>query len=60
VVCKHNAYYSIVSLTIVHVIKAAMGIRWIIDNQGTTQAIAILVLEMTVVPVRPLQDITMK
>lgn len=59
-VYKHIACYSMISLTIVHVIKAAMGICWIIDNQGTTQAIAILVLEMTVVPVRPLQDIIMK
>jgi hypothetical protein len=33
-----------------------MGIIGIINNQGTAQAIAILVLEMTVVPERSLQD----
>jgi hypothetical protein len=33
-----------------------MGIVGIINNQGTAQAIAILVLEMTVVPERSLQD----
>jgi hypothetical protein len=49
-----------ISLTIVHVIKVAVGIRWIINNQGTTQAVAILVSEVTVVPIRPLQDITIK
>jgi hypothetical protein len=37
-----------------------MGIIWVIDNQGTTQAIAILVLEVTVVPVRPLRNKTDK
>jgi hypothetical protein len=35
-----------------------MGIIWVIDDQGTTQAIAILVLEVTVVPVRPLRNTT--
>jgi hypothetical protein len=46
------------SLTIVDVIELVMGIIWVIDDQSTTQAIAILVLEVTVVPVRPLRNTT--
>ena len=44
------------TLTIIDVIKLKMGIFRVIDNQSTAQAITILILEMTVVPVRPLQD----
>jgi len=43
-------------LTVVEVILLEMRIVRVIDNQSTTQAIAVLVLEMAVVPVRPLQD----
>jgi hypothetical protein len=35
-----------------------MRIVRVIDNQSTTQAIAILILKMAVVPVRPLQETT--
>ncbi len=45
-------------LTIIDVILLQMGIFWVIDNQSTAQAITILVLEMAVVPVRPLQETT--
>ncbi len=44
------------TLTVIDVIKLEMGIFRVIDNQSTAQAIAILVLEMAVVPVRPLQN----
>lgn len=40
-----------VLFTIVDVIKISMGVVQVIDNQGTAQAITVLVLEMTVVPV---------
>lgn len=45
-------------LTVIDIIKLEMRIVRVIDNQNTTQAIAILVLEMAMVPVRPLQDTT--
>jgi hypothetical protein len=45
-------------LTIIDVIELVMGIIWVIDDQGTTQAIAVLILEVTVVPVRPLRNTT--
>jgi hypothetical protein len=44
------------TLTIIDVITLVMGIFRVIDNQSTAQAITILILEMAVVPVRPLQD----
>jgi hypothetical protein len=44
------------TLTIIDVIKLEMGIVRVIDNQSTAQAITILILEMAVVPVRPLQN----
>jgi hypothetical protein len=44
------------TLTIIDVIKLEMGIFRVIDNQGTAQAITILILEMAVVPVCPLQN----
>ena len=43
-------------LTIIDVITPEMGIFRVIDNQNSTQAITILILEMAVVPERPLQD----
>jgi hypothetical protein len=45
------------TLTIIDVIKLEMGIFRVIDNQSSAQTITILILEMAVVPVRPLQDI---
>lgn len=45
-------------LTVIDIIKLEMRIVRVIDDQNTTQAIAILVLEMAMVPVRPLQDTT--
>jgi hypothetical protein len=44
------------ALTIIDVIKLEMGIFRVIDDQSSAQAITILILEMAVVPVRPLQD----
>lgn len=44
------------TLTVIDVITPEMGIFRVIDNQSTAQAITILILEMAVVPVRPLQD----
>jgi hypothetical protein len=44
-----------INLTIVNVIQATMRVPRIIYNQGTTQAITILGLEMAVVPERPLR-----
>ncbi len=46
------------SPTVIDVIQAAMGIVRVINNQGTTQAIAILVQEMAVVPESPLRIAT--
>jgi hypothetical protein len=43
-----------ISLTIIKVIEMAMRIFWIIDYQGTAKAIAVLVVEVTVVPECPL------
>jgi hypothetical protein len=48
------------TLTIIDVITPEMGIFRVIDNQSPAQAITILILEMAVVPVRPLQDTKMK
>jgi hypothetical protein len=45
----------LITLTIIDVVTPEMGIFRIIDNQSSAQAIAILILEMAVVPVRPLQ-----
>jgi hypothetical protein len=42
------------TLTIIDVILLEMGILRVIDNQSTAQAITILILEVAVVPVRPL------
>ena len=44
------------TLTIIDVITSEMGIFRVIDNQSSAQAITILILEMAVVPVRPLKD----
>ena len=44
------------TLTIIDVVMLVMRIIRVIDNQSTAQAITILVLEMAVVPERPLQD----
>lgn len=44
------------TLTIIDVILVEMGIFRVVDNQSTAQTITILILEMAVVPVRPLQD----
>lgn len=44
------------TLTIINVVMLVMRIIRVIDNQSTAQAITILVLEMAVVPERPLQD----
>jgi hypothetical protein len=41
--------------TIVNVVQVLLGIIWIIDNEGSAQAITILVPEVTVVPVCPLK-----
>lgn len=43
-------------LTVINVIKLAMRVLRVIDNHSATQAITILILEMAVVPKRPLQD----
>jgi hypothetical protein len=43
-----------VPLTIIDVIKIAEGVIRVIDNKGTAKAIAVLVLEMAMVPVCPL------
>jgi hypothetical protein len=45
-------------LTVIDVIKLAMRVLRVINNHSATQAIAILILEMAVVPKRPLQDTT--
>jgi hypothetical protein len=44
-----------ISLTVVDVIKTTMGVIWIVYNQGSTQAITILGLEMAMVPECPLK-----
>jgi len=44
------------TLTIIDVVMLVMRIIRVIDNQSAAQAITILVLEMAVVPERPLQD----
>jgi hypothetical protein len=41
--------------TIVNIVQMLLGIIWIVDNQGSAQAITILVPEVTVVPVCPLK-----
>jgi hypothetical protein len=45
-------------LTVIDVITLDMRVFRVIYNKRTTEPIAILVLEMAVVPVRPLQDTT--
>jgi len=42
-------------LTVVNVIQMLMRILWIVDNQRSTQAITILVPEVTVIPECPLK-----
>ena len=44
-----------ISLTVVNVIETTMGVILIVYNQGSTQAITILGLEMAMVPERPLK-----
>jgi len=43
-----------ISLTIVNVVQILLRVIWIIDNQSATQPIAVLVLEVAVIPVCPL------
>jgi hypothetical protein len=44
-----------INLTVVNVIQMKTRVPWIMYNQGTTQAITILGLEMAVVQERPLR-----
>ena len=41
--------------TIVNVVQTLMRIIWIIDDQGSTQAITVLVLEVAMIPECPLK-----
>ena len=46
-----------VILTIINVIQMLLGIIWIVNNQSTTQPIAVLGLEVAVIPVCTLEGI---
>jgi len=45
-----------VSLTVVYIIQMALGIPRVIDHQWPAQAIAVLGLVMTVIPIGPLKQ----
>lgn len=40
---SHLVLLRCVSLTIIYVVQAGMGIVWVINNQGTAEAVTILV-----------------
>jgi hypothetical protein len=42
-------------LTVVDIIQMFLWVKWIINNQGTTQPITVLILEVTVIPKRSLR-----
>ena len=44
------------SLTVVYVVQILLRIIWIVDNQSSTQSITVLVLEVAVIPERPLNN----
>jgi hypothetical protein len=59
IVYKKISVRGIISLathpTIVNVIQVLLGIIWIIDDQGSTQAVTVLVPEVAVIPVCSLE-----
>ena len=50
VVLKHQY------LTVVNIIQVFLRITWILNNKSSSQAVAVLVLEMTMIPKCPLKS----
>ena len=43
-------------LTVVNIIQVSLRIFWIVDNKSPSQAVAVLVLKMTMIPKSPLKS----